>query len=331
MITGQMLTATKAKKNNNNRTQYRQRDHHEAIVSRDVYEAANLLRTARTSSRQNKPMPVLRVVDQGILRGFVPVDKDWKGFSVEDYQAATQSVPAEYTEESEKPEQKQWNLPDYQVVRGSFFTSISDPALTISAGRMRFNTACLKKFEDVEYVELLLNTVRNCIAIRPCERSNPNAIHWGRLKEERWMVRSIGCRGLAKTLFDITAWDEDAKYRFRGQYLESNGDKLLLFELAEPLMIKIETEAAVPDEEKNVGKPRTKSIKVYPESWLTTFGDPVTVVSASVFEQVCYADEWDVLRPAVEFEEKNIISEDQLAALMREAEELMEGWATTDE
>lgn len=29
-----------SKKNNNDRTQYRQRDHHEAIVSREVYNAA---------------------------------------------------------------------------------------------------------------------------------------------------------------------------------------------------------------------------------------------------------------------------------------------------
>lgn len=36
----------KSKKNNNDRTQYRQRDHHEAIVSREVYNAANHLRAS---------------------------------------------------------------------------------------------------------------------------------------------------------------------------------------------------------------------------------------------------------------------------------------------
>ena len=42
--------------------------------------------------------------------------------------------------------------------------------MTISNGKLRFNTACLKKFEDVEYVELLLNSVDRCVAIRPCEK-----------------------------------------------------------------------------------------------------------------------------------------------------------------
>ena len=55
----------------------------------------------------------------------------------------------------------------------------------------------------VSYVELLLNSVERCIAIRPCDKNNPNAIRWGRLKEGRWCASTLGCRGLAKTLFDI--------------------------------------------------------------------------------------------------------------------------------
>lgn len=57
--------------------------------------------------------------------------------------------------------------------------------MTIGKGKLRFNSACLKKLEDVEYVEFLLNTVKNCIAIRPCDKDNPNAIHWGKLRDER--------------------------------------------------------------------------------------------------------------------------------------------------
>lgn len=42
----------KSKKNNNDRTQYRQRDHHEAIVSREVYNAANHLRASRNYTKK---------------------------------------------------------------------------------------------------------------------------------------------------------------------------------------------------------------------------------------------------------------------------------------
>ena len=38
-----------------------------------------------------------------------------------------------------------------EAMGGGVFTYIVDPAMTISNGRLRFNTACLKKFENVEY------------------------------------------------------------------------------------------------------------------------------------------------------------------------------------
>lgn len=100
----------------------------------------------------------------------------------------------------------------------------------------------------MEYVELLLNSVDRCVAIRLCEKSNPNAIRWGRLKEGRWCASTLGCRGLAKTLFDIMEWDEDLRYRFRGQFVEDGDNKLMLFELDEPEMIKVE-EIVLPPKE----------------------------------------------------------------------------------
>jgi site-specific DNA recombinase len=147
-------------------------------VTRDVYNAANHMAASRAYG--SKPLPVLSVIDGGLLKGYVPVDKDWKGFSTEDYKAACESVDQQ--EETVLPTGKRLNMQGFQIVRSQFFPSSDDLNLTISQGNLRFNTACLRKFEDVEYVELLLNTVKNCIAIRPCSADNPNAIHWGRLR-----------------------------------------------------------------------------------------------------------------------------------------------------
>ena len=117
---------------------------------------------------------------------------------------------------------------------------MKNPAMTIADGKLGFNTSCLKKFENVEYVELLLNSVNRCIAVRPCDQNNPNAIHWGRLREGRWCALSKSCRGLAKTLFDIMDWDKDLKYRFRGDFIEKDDQKVILFQLDEPEMVKTE-------------------------------------------------------------------------------------------
>lgn len=67
-------------------------------------------------------------------------------------------------------------LHGYEIVRAQYFSTLRNPAMTISNGKLRFNTACLQKFENVEYIELLLNSVNRSIAIRPCSKDNPNTL-----------------------------------------------------------------------------------------------------------------------------------------------------------
>ena len=324
----------KAKKNEGKRTQYRQRDHHEAIVSREVYNAANHLMASRTYSGKSKPLPVLSVIDDGVLRGFVPVDKDWRGFSAEDYTTASESVypDNEQLEVTLKPHGV--NMAGYTTIRGEFFPTLSAPAMTITRGKLRFNTACLNKFQDVEYVELLLNSVNHRIAIRPCEKDNPNAIHWGKLREERWCVNEVGCKGFAGILFGLMSWDDDTRYKFRGQFIERDHQKMLLFELDEPEMLKcVERAVPVPSSEEADRAEQQEEIvvretvRVLPPAWLDSFGDPVmSVGTVNLLNRIAVDDEWDVLRPAKEMEDMNILTCDQLDNLMKEAEEIMAGW-----
>lgn len=330
----------KSKKNNNDRNQYRQRDHHEAIVSRKVFNAANQLQASKGYAAKNRPLPVLSVVDDGVLKGYVPVDKDWTGFSAEEYQEASESVYRENAQ-TERPAENgtRLNLSGYEIVRAQFFSTLSNPAMTISNGKMRFNTACLKKFGDEEYVELLLNTVERCIAIRPCSKDNPNAVRWGRLKDSRWSVSAISCRGLAKTLFDIMEWEEDTRYRFRGEYVGAGENKVLLFQLDEPEMIKTEEITLPPQEPEQDGTEEEKEeivikkkMMVFPAAWADSFGRPITSLACvNMLEQEHYAGNWDILRPAKEVEDYNLVSSEELKALMQEADRIMEGWENTNE
>ena len=311
------------------RKQYIRRNNHEPIVDRDVYNAANLMKSSHIYTSKSRPLPVLSVIDSGILSGYVPVDKNWTGFSTEDYQQACESIQP--STDDGVVVGKRLNMGGYQLVRADYFPSNERPAMTITNGKLRFNTACLKKFEDVEYVELLLNTVKNCIAIRPCEKDNPNAIHWGKLREERWVVSTLSCRGLARTLFDLMSWEEEGQYRFSGQFKCQGDDKILLFELGEPILTKTVEQIVVPEEEDTDEAAEEheeivirEKVRIYPESWATSFG-----VRVSVLEQRHYAGDWDVLRPAKEVPEMNILTTERLDALMKEAETIMEGWAKT--
>ena len=168
--------------------------------------------------------------------------------------------------------------------------------------------------------------------IRPCEKDNPNAIRWGRLKEGRWCASTLGCRGLAKALFDMMEWEEGLKYRFRGQLVGQNDDKLMLFELDEPEMVKVEEIVLPSKEQDEEGKTVKQTIYIFPPEWAGTFGKPITsIAQVGILQLEHYAGNWDVLRPAAEIEEMNTFTADGLNALLHEAEKIMEGWTDTDE
>lgn len=331
----------KAKKNVDQRTKYLDPEHHEAIVTKEVFDAANQLQASMKFTSANRSLPVLSVIDDGVLRGYVPIHKDWTGFSGEEYIAASTSVAEDEPPTNDLPG-PQSDMPNFKVVRGEYFPSYERPAMTIDNGKFRFNTACLRKFEDVEYVELLLNPVENCIAVRPCEKDNPNAVHWGRLREERWAVSQLSCRGLTKALTDIIEWNEESKYRLSGQFIENESGKMILFMLEDAMETRTVTKIYVP-EESDAETPGdaddqdavqeeivlTEKLKVLPPSW-EPFGVPVRNYRGfSVLEQRKFSGNWDVLRPARELADMNVFTAAGLAELMADAERIMEGWTKT--
>ena len=329
----------KSKKNRHDRNQYRQTDHHEAIVDRDIYNAAQKMLTVTKYAKKGFPFPNLKVVDGGALKGFVSVNRSWTGFTVEDYKKASQSVYSDQNSiqdiEESKEEKKEggFDLSGYEIVRAQFFSTRLNPAMTISEGRITFNTACLKKFEDVEYVEILFNSIERCIAVRPCDRDNINAVKWGTIRNGKWAVLPKSCRGFSEPLFELMDWNNECKYRFRGQYSKEDNEQILLFDLEEPEVIKHEIiQEDLPDtdtteaEENTVETSENKTKKIvrilFPKQWQNHFGYRSEEVV--LLHRVKYCGNWDVLRPAKIVEGLEPISENLLDKLNEEAQNMIE-------
>lgn len=329
----------KSKKNRHDRNQYRQTDHHEAIVDRDIYNAAQKMLTATKYAKKGFPFPNLKVVDGGALKGFVSVNRSWTGFTGEDYQKASQSVYSDQNDTQNIEESKEgrkeggFDLSGYEIVRAQFFSTRLNPAMTISEGQITFNTACLKKFEDVEYIEILFNSVEKCIAVRPCNKDNINAVKWGTIRNGKWAVLPKSCRGFSEPLFELMNWNDKCKYRFRGQYSKEDNEQILLFDLEEPEVIKHEmVQEDLPDvdmtetEENTVdtSENRTKKIvrTLFPKQWRNHFG--CSSEDVVLLHRVKYCGNWDVLRPAKTVEGMGLISENLLEKLNNEAHSMIE-------
>ena len=89
----------KPKKNRQDRNQYRQRNHHEAIVPREVFIAAGKMIDSHRHMRANCPLPLLQVIESGFLQGYAPVNLGWTGFGAEEFLQASSLFPREESPE----------------------------------------------------------------------------------------------------------------------------------------------------------------------------------------------------------------------------------------
>ena len=59
----------------------------------------------------------------------------------------------------------------FQVVRREFFAHMQEPSVTFNNCKFYVNTACLKKFAEYDYAQVLINRQNKILALRPCLES----------------------------------------------------------------------------------------------------------------------------------------------------------------
>ena len=74
----------KSRPNRGSKNKYYQADHHEAIVPRSIWNAAQRILNSNRYRGAGSYLP-MRVIDHGILRGFISMNRSWAGFTLDDY------------------------------------------------------------------------------------------------------------------------------------------------------------------------------------------------------------------------------------------------------
>ena len=169
----------KHRKNNQDRDQYLYTDHHEAIVSVETFEAVQILLENRKHHMRGG-LPMLHVIDEGIFRGFIPINHHWVNEDPGTYYDISNSVRQPIrTKSIRKAAFSAFDLEGYLVVRSQFLQlRYEGPVINISNERISFNKFCAQKFDNVAYIQLLLHPVERRIAIRPCKKTDAHSIRW---------------------------------------------------------------------------------------------------------------------------------------------------------
>ena len=257
----------KHRKNRQDRDQYLYHDRHPAIVSVEKFEAVQSLIENRKHHIRGS-LPALHVIDEGIFRGYIPINHHWVNDDPNIYYDVSNSVPRVLKVRTiDKKSFSAFDLTGYQVVRNQFTqVRYEGPSVTIANNRISFNLFCMKKFEDIGYVQLLLHPAERKIAIRPCRKHDTHSIRWRPDPQRPIYSKTLSCRHFGNALFIIMEWDPAYIYRVRGIWAKRGSEQIIVFNLANAVP------AVLMPSDGEDGK-ASRRVELCPAEWTGDFGD----------------------------------------------------------
>lgn len=228
----------KSKRNEGEKPQYYVTGHHDAIVPPLAYEVA--LRIMKNRQGNSAGIPLLTAVPEGALKGFVPVNKYVRGYTLDDYTEASQSVYVEdeAQEISILAEQASiFDLRSYDIVSTISFDGRAKPSCSIHGGKIVFNGAC-KKILGAGAAEILFHPSKAIMAVRSPvdEEVSSKAIDPAKpVHLSRFIPIALESAGL----------HPDYRYRVYGTRRTKNGECIMLFDLRNAEIIPSEKDAYI--------------------------------------------------------------------------------------
>ncbi len=279
-------------KNRGDRPQSHYFNHHEGIVRRDDFIAVQrMLDNAKYGNRSI--LPELRVIESGILKGFVSINPRWAGFKEKEYYQASQSVYLTTEEEAAAVASVQqiqlsagdFDLRGFEVARSEFFDSQNRPYISFSEKQVKFSTACVKKFDTRTVIELLINPVEKKFAIRPTDKANKNGVVFSHISGGKPSPKPISTAAFRSTVYSLMGWNQEYKYRILGTLYEQGSELAYIFDAADSEVFFRSNAYPVSEIKASVDSsvsiqpflPSGKRIRAVPQEWTNSFGKPFYV------------------------------------------------------
>lgn len=191
----------------------------------------------------------------------------------------------------------------YQVVRGEYFAHLYEPSITFNRCKVSLNTACLKRLPDINYVQILVNSEENKLAVRPCSEDEKDSFLWCTSKRK---PKQITCRVFFAKIVHLMDWNPDYRYKLLGKLIKSDNEYLFIFDLTAPEIYQ----RTIQEGE----KPKTSRTPVFPAEWQNQFGLPVEEhrkqLQVNIFNGYTVFGMKDKATNIEEMQENNIQSED---------------------
>lgn len=241
---------------------------HDGIIPIEKFEAVQTLLADKKYGFRGG-LPVIQVIDDGVFRGYLPINHQWKNKDPLPYYNASKTIQKRTaTQKIKQSYFSSFNLSGYQVVRGSYVCVNGEkPVVTFSSKKISFNSYCIKKFNDVQYIQILLHPTERRLAIRPCAKRDANSISWRKNEDAPYRMRTVNCTCFANALFEIMGWDPDFIFKAMGTWIKRENVQIIVFDLKNCIPLVM-----MDDIDKN-GEKIKRRVSIYPETWENSFGE----------------------------------------------------------
>lgn len=269
----------KTKKNNGERSQYRWKGEHQAIISKDDFIAVqHLMNNAKYGNKGI--LPELKIITDGALKGFISINPRWAGFKPEEYISLAKKICGEDNSETDEQSIKvsansgDFDFRGFEIARSQFFNSSTRISVTFSVENLKFSMACVKKLNKCEYVELLLHPLKKLLVVRSADSKERNSMKWIRHSEKGTLItRTLSGTAFLSTLFEIFEWNKSCKYRVSGTRIQKDS-VILVFDMSDAEMYVGRESPNIKHIQSTVEtiSSTSKSVIAYPDKWAHNFG-----------------------------------------------------------
>ena len=154
------------------------------------------------------------------------------------------------------------SLDEYVGPPKMFFSMIKKPAVSIRATKLEFSMSSIRLFEGVQHVLPMLSERKKRMVVAICAEEELSSIEWARLKNDKWVNRSITCPEYAQNMYQMMNWNKNCRYKVYGHLANSERGLVLVFDLDSAVMFD-----PLPEEyfDKKSGKMKKRLNKYYPD------------------------------------------------------------------
>jgi hypothetical protein len=124
----------------------------------------------------------------------------------------------------------------YEIIRTQFFSCASIIGVSFSPHGIRFSSGCVRRFNNYENIEMLINPTSRYITIRPCSKDYKNKMRWASINPIGIRPCLISAKAFLKIIYEIFSWDTDKRYRLRGEVRQIKDETVAFFDTETPEM-----------------------------------------------------------------------------------------------